>query len=162
MGVAVDDRLDIVEAVDRVGEARAAEEGIDFERLALDRLGDRRIMEHGDGPLGAQRAQRVLEDARLVERLVDEGLDRRLAERAELAAAEAADEALDAGEADALDHHRLLAEHGHAGLLAGCAATSSGWPHSIIVVAEHGDDRDRAGAQVLGEDLGLARPCRNW
>ena len=75
MGVAVDHRLDVVEAVDRVGEARAAEEGIDFERLAFDRLDDRRIMEDGDAALGAQRAKRILELARLVERFVDEGLD---------------------------------------------------------------------------------------
>ena len=27
----------------------------------------------------------------------------------------------------------------------------------VIVVAEHADDRDRAGADVLGEDFGLAR-----
>ncbi len=26
----------------------------------------------------------------------------------------------------------------------------------VIVIAEHADDRDRAGAQILGEDLGLA------
>ena len=32
-----------------------------------------------------------------------------------------------------------------------------GAPALMIVVAEHGDDRDRAGAQVFGQKLGLAR-----
>ena len=43
-------------------------------------------MEHRDRAVGLERAQRILELARLVERGVDELLDRRLAERAELAA----------------------------------------------------------------------------
>jgi hypothetical protein len=51
-------------------------------------------VEDGDDPLGAKRAKRILELARLVAGLVDERLDRVLAEGAELAAAEAADEAL--------------------------------------------------------------------
>jgi hypothetical protein len=154
MGVAVDHRLHIVEPVDRMGKTRRAEERIDFERLAFDRARDRRIMEHGDGAFGAERAKPVFELARLLARFVDEILDRLLAERAELAAAEAADETLGAGEADPVDHRRLLAEHEHAGRphdpdhLVGAA-------EFIIVIAQHADHRDRAVAQILGQDLGF-------
>ena len=130
MGVAVDHRVDMVEAVDRVGEPRAAEEGIDLQRLALDRVGDRRIMEDGDVALGLQRAQRVFELARLVERRVDEGLDRRLAERAELAAAEAAEKALHAGEADALRSTTACSPSNVTPAPWRIRATSSAWPHS--------------------------------
>ena len=74
---------------------------------------------------------------------------------AQLAAAEAAEKALHAGEADLV-------------IITACSASTVtpapwrmradllGLAAFIIVVAEHGDDRDRAGAQILGEDLGLA------
>src|SRR5688572_12989132 len=65
MGVAVDDRSDIVEAVDRVRQPLRAEILVDLDRLALERVDDRRVMEHRDSAVGAQRAQPVLELARL-------------------------------------------------------------------------------------------------
>src|SRR4051794_40100645 len=155
MRVTVDYRLYVIEAVDRVAEPLRAEILEDLLRLALDGTGDRGIMKHRDAALGAQGAQLVLELARFVQRLVDEGLGDRLAERGELAAPVAAHEAFDAGEADAFDLHRLLVQYPHPGVvedrrdLVRLAAF-------IIVIAEHADDRDRAGADVLGQDLGLA------
>ena len=109
-------------------------------------------MKHGDAALGAQRAQRILELARLVHRLVDERLGDRLAERRQLAAAVAAHEAFDAGKADAVDLDRLLVEHGHPGLVQD-ARNLFRLAAFVIVVAEHAEHRDRAGADVLGEDL---------
>ncbi len=147
--------LDVVEPVDRVGQPGRAHEGEYFRRLADHGLGDRRIMEHGDAAFHAQRAQRVFQLAGFVQRLVDEGLDRRLAERAELAAAEAADEALDAGKADARNLDGLLAQHGDACRLDD-ARDFLGLAFLIIVVAEHGDDRDGAGGEILRQQLGLA------
>jgi hypothetical protein len=117
MGMAMDYGLDGIEAVDGIGESRAAEEWVDFERLAGHGLGNGRIMEDCHGSLSSKRAKRVLEDPRFFLRLGDEGLDRLLAERSELAPAETADKALGSGEADTLDHDRLLAEHPSSGLL---------------------------------------------
>ena len=83
-------------------------------------------------------------------------LDRRLAEGAEHAPAEAADEALDADEADALDLAGGAVEEPHAG-------AAEDLPHLVdmaafvVVVAEDGDHRHRAVTQILGEDLGLLR-----
>ncbi len=113
-------------------------------------------MKHRDAALGTQGAQLVLELARFVHHFVDERLDDRLAERRELAAAEAAEESLHAGKADALDLDRLLVEHGHAGI-AEDRADLLRLAAFVIVVAEHADDRDRASADVLGEDLRLPR-----
>ena len=64
----------------------------------------------------AQPRQRRLELQRLVDRLLDEVLDRLFAPRAERAAAEAAGKALDAGEADAVDFGRFAVEHRDAGV----------------------------------------------
>ena len=76
---------------------------------------------------------------------------------AEHAPAEAADESLDADEADAVDLAGLAVEQLHAGARAGCVAHLLDMAAFVIVVAEHGDDRDRAGLQILGQDLGLLR-----
>src|SRR4051812_4480134 len=97
MSMAVDDRLHMLEAVDRLGQALRAEILEDLGRFADQRIGDRRIMEDGDAAVGAQRPKRILELARFLHRLVDECLDDRLAKGRELAAAESAEETLDAG-----------------------------------------------------------------
>src|SRR3546814_17760169 len=96
----------------------------------------------------------LLQLSRLLDGGVDKGLDRGLAEEAELAPAEASDEALHAGEPDPLYLDGLLTQHGDAravkdvGDLLGLAAF-------IIMVAEDGAERDRAGGQTLGKDLGF-------
>src|SRR3546814_17690170 len=92
-------------------------------------------MEHRDDPLGAQRPEGILQLSRLLDGGVDKGLDRGLAEEAELAPAEASDEALHAGEPDPLYLDGLLTQHGDAravkdvGVLLGLAAF-------IIMVAD--------------------------
>ena len=64
--VAVEDRRHRV-ARERLLEAAAAEERIDLERLALDRLLDRRVVQDRDEPIGAQPRQRRLELQRFVQ-----------------------------------------------------------------------------------------------
>lgn len=129
MGMAVDDGPDIVEAVDGVGEARGAEVGIDADRLALERFGDRRIVEHGDRALGTQRPQRVLELAGLVDGDVDERLDLAFAKGRQLAAPETADEPLVPAKPTpsttiACSSSTLMPAWHR------ISATFSGWPHS--------------------------------
>src|SRR4030095_1289976 len=74
-------------------------------------------MEHGDAALCSDGPQGILELARFIHSLVDERLGDRLADRRHLAAAVAANEALDASKADTADLRRLLVEHGHSGLV---------------------------------------------
>ena len=93
MGMAVEDHVARV-AVDRLLEAARAQEREDLRRLALDRLLDRRVVEHGDPGHPAQPRERRLELQRLVHRLVDEDLDDLLSPGAERPLAEAAAEAL--------------------------------------------------------------------
>jgi hypothetical protein len=73
-----------------------------------------------------------------------------------LAPAEAADEALGAREPHAFDHRRLLVEMGDSRGLED-AHDFVRLSRLVIVVAEHGDDGDGAGAQILGEDLRFDR-----
>src|SRR3546814_16651741 len=106
-------------------------------------------MEHRDDPLGAQRPEGILQLSRLLDGGVDKGLDRGLAEEAELAPAEASDEALHAGEPHPLYLDGLLTHPGDAravkdvGYLSGLDAFN-------IMVAADGADRYRAGVQLLG------------
>src|SRR5215212_11803282 len=104
-------------------------------------------MQHGDAALGAERAETVLELAGLVQRLVDERFDDRLAERGKLAASEPAEKALHSGEAYLLNLDRLLVEHGHSSIVEdlgdGFRLTAL-----IIMIAEDSEDRNRAGADV--------------
>ena len=103
-----------------------------------------------------RRVQCVLELAGFVHGFVDECLDDRLAERREFAAAEAADEALHSGKADAIDLMRLFVQDDHPafvqdpGDLLGLAAF-------VIVVAEDSQDGNCALTDILGEDLGFFR-----
>ena len=113
-------------------------------------------MEHGDAAVGAQRAQRILELARFLHRLVDERLDDRLAERRQLTAAKAAEEALHPGKADTVDLVRLLVEHDHPGAVEDLAHDFR-LPAFVIVVAKHAEHGDGARLDVLGEDFRLAR-----
>ena len=76
VGVAVEDRANGVEAVDGLGQARAAEEREDRLGLAGDGGGDRGVVQDDDGALGLQLLERVLEAERLVQHLLHEGLDR--------------------------------------------------------------------------------------
>src|SRR5690349_16659945 len=139
----------MVEAVDRLAQPLRPEILINRGRLAFDRALDRRIVKHRHAAIGPDRSQLVLELARFVERLVDERLADRLSERRQLAATEAAEEALYAGEPDALDLMRLLVENDHSR-----GAEDFGHlfrlPAFVIVVPEHAEHRNRAGADILG------------
>src|SRR5207247_7704121 len=100
--------------VERLLEAARSQERKDLPRLAFHRRLDGRVVEDRDPLLRAQARQRRFELERLVHRVVHEAFDRVLAPGLERAASEAAAEALDAREADALDLDALAVEHLHA------------------------------------------------
>src|SRR5690348_13176772 len=100
-------------------------------------------MKHRDAAFGAKRPKLVLELARFIQRLIDEGLDNGLAERRELAAPEAAKKALHAREADAVDLMRLLVEHDHPCLVEDRANVLR-LAALVVVVAEDSEHGNRA------------------
>src|SRR5688500_2008651 len=89
-------------AADRFLEAAAAEERKDFARLSLDGCLDGGVVQDRDQPLGSKSRERGFELQRFVHRFADEVFDDLLAPWSEGAAAEAAAESLDTGEADAV------------------------------------------------------------
>ncbi len=155
MGVAVDNGLHR-KTVDGFGQSGGAEEGVDLVRLALDGLGDRGVMQDDHGALGPHLPERIFEPHGFLDAFGDHRLDRRFAEGAEHMAAEAAGKALDAGKTDAVDLDRLTFQKMH-------ARTLDDRRHLVhmaafvIVVAEHADDGDGAGAQVGREQFRLGR-----
>jgi hypothetical protein len=86
-------------------------------------------VQQADAARRAQLGQRRLQLHRLVQRFLHEQLDRRLAPGAQRAAAEAAGEALGAGDAHAFDLAGFAIEHAHADVLQ-ASATTSGVPDS--------------------------------
>ena len=156
MRVAMEHRVDAI-SVDGLLEPARAEIRKDFRRLAFDGGANRRVVQHGDAACRAQARQRGLELQRLVDRFLDEALDRPLAPGPERAAAEAAAEPFDAREPDAVDLGGFAVEDRHAGIgqnLADLVLVAA----FIVVVAEHGDDGnvDRR-RQLAGEDARLFR-----
>src|SRR5215212_4083798 len=101
MRVAVENGRHAV-AVERLFQARRAEERRDLRRLAHHRGVDRRVVQHRDLLRRAQPGQGRLELQRLVDRLPHELFDDVLAPCSQRAASEAAAEALYPGEADAV------------------------------------------------------------
>src|SRR5438105_2849320 len=104
--VSVEDERDGI-AADRLLKPARSEKRIDFERLAFDGCGDRRIMQEDDWILRAQPAQRRLELEGFVDRLADELLDDGLAPGSERPLPEPAAESFHAGDADALELTRV-------------------------------------------------------
>src|SRR6476646_1502423 len=155
VGMAVNHRLDVIEAVDRIAQALRPEILVDGLGLAFDGVDDRRIMEHGDAAFGAQRSKLVLKLARLVQRFLHERLGDRFAERSELTATVSAHEALHAGEADAANLDRLLVEDDHPAF-AEDSRDFFGLAAFIVMIAEHAEHRDGGRANVLGQDFGFA------
>src|SRR6059058_4946771 len=102
MRVAVEDHAGRV-AIDRLLEPARPEERIDLARLAVDGVDDGRIVQEHDAARCPQARQCRLELQGLVDRFAHEDLRRPFAPRLERALAEAAGEALGAGEADAGD-----------------------------------------------------------
>ena len=75
---------------------------------------------------------------------------------ARAAASETPKKSLHSGKSNALDLDRLFVEYGHSGITKDRADLL--WLSAfIIMISENSDDRDRASAEVLGEDLRLTR-----
>src|SRR5690349_22615381 len=103
---------------------------------------------------GAQSRQGPLELERLLDGLTNELLEDRLPPRLQRALAEAAGEALDAGEADAADLDGVSVEHRDAAV-AEDALDLIGLLRLVVVVTEHGHDRDFRERQLPHEALRL-------
>ena len=140
--------------VERLFQPARSEERHDLQRLALAGRLDRRVVHQGDLVLHPQPRHRALQLQRLVDRLVDERLDRVLAPRAERPRPKASAEPLDPGEADPLDLDGVAVQHldaalaedpGHLVLLAGLE----------VVIAEDRHDRHADAAQLADQDVGL-------
>ncbi len=112
-------------------------------------------MQHYDDARGFKAAHGVFQAEGFVYRLRHEPLDRRLAERAEHPAAKSARESLHSGEAHAADLAGLALQQMHA-RLANDGGNLLRRIAFIIVVAQHGDDRDGAEAETFGQDFRLA------
>ncbi|KAK0361017.1 hypothetical protein LTR94_025016, partial [Friedmanniomyces endolithicus] len=113
-------------------------------------------LEKHDAPFGAQGADGVLDEVGVLHRLIDEGLHRGLAERTEHVAAEAAHEAFSPGETDAVDLIGLAGQHLDPGL-GQHADDFLRLAALVLVIAEHADHGDAAGAQILQQVLHLDR-----
>src|SRR5207249_7391435 len=96
--------------VDRLFQPARSQKRVDFQRLAVDGLLHRRVVQQRDELLRAQSRKRRLELQRLIDRLVHEVLDDRLTPWPERAFAKAAAEPLDAGDADAKHFTRVAVE----------------------------------------------------
>jgi hypothetical protein len=140
----------------------AAEERIDLQALAPQRLGHRRVVQQGDDPIGVRpdRYQGIVQAAGLALGLPHERLHRRLAERGGVGAGEPAAEPLGSGDRDgraveadggggAVEHDnaRVLEEPDHLG----------DPPGVVVVVPQHGDDRDLHTGELAGHGPGLDR-----
>ena len=138
--------------IDRLLEPAGSKERIDLERLADDRLLHRRIVKKGDELRHADARERRLELQRLVDRLVHELFERRLAPGFERTRPEPAAEAFDARDADAEQFARVAVEHGDTGL-GQDLADLRGFPRLEVVISQHGHYRDAHGAQLAHEHL---------
>ncbi len=101
---------------DRLFEPARTEERINFERLAIDRFLDRRIVQQGNQLCRAQPGERRFELQRLVHRFADELLDDGFAPRTERSLPEPAAEALHTGDADAAQLARIAVEDDNSGV----------------------------------------------
>src|SRR5262249_36121330 len=113
--VTVEDQADRV-AVQRLLQPAGPQEGEDGRRLALDGFLDGGIVQHGDTLRRAQPGQGRLQLQGLLDGLIDEVLDDLLAPRFQGVPAEAAAEALDAREADAVQLADVAVEDVDAGV----------------------------------------------
>src|SRR5258706_7950083 len=89
-------------AIERLFEPARSQERVDFERFAFDCLLDRRIVQERDEMLRAKPRESRFELQCLVDGFADELLDDRFAPGTERALPEAAAEAFDAGDSDAV------------------------------------------------------------
>src|ERR671921_93219 len=101
-------------------------------------------MKNDHGTLGPNMTHGILEPQRLVHGFIDELLHRWLAEIAQHAPPEAAGKSLDAHETDTIDFNGLPVEQLHARITQdmGDLFVRAAF---VIMIAEHADDRDRAG-----------------
>src|SRR5947207_4344018 len=156
VGVAVEDDVHRIPQ-QRFLEAARAEVRKDLRRLALHSCLDRRVVEDGHALCASEPGEGRLELERLVHRLSHESLDDFLTPGLERAYPEAAAEALDAGEADALDLARVTIEELHAGLSEDRLdlLRLTGF---VVVIPENPHDWNPLGrAELLDEHAGLLR-----
>lgn len=141
----------------RLFEAARSEERVDFERLPLDRRGDRRVVQQRDSLRGAKARQRRFELERLVDRLADEGLDARFAPGAERTGAKTAAKAFDARKSDAADLVRVAVENHDPGL-GHDRAHFRLLTRLAVMIAKHADHRNRQMLlDLAGEPTGFGR-----
>src|SRR5213080_176054 len=159
MGMAVQDQVR-PRIVDRLCQQIAAEEGIDLESLALQRRLDRRVVEQCNPQIGVQVHQSLLEPIRQLLGVTDKGLHLRLAEIAGMGPAKAAPESLGARDADSgavnVQRYPLTFQDGDANAFQYPAHVILA-VGLVVVVAKHGNHRDRHAAQLLGKDPDLFR-----
>ncbi len=151
--VTVEHRVD-GEPVQRLLEPAAAEVRIDLHRLAVARLANGRVVQHGDAPVGPEPRERRLELERLVDGFLDELLDRGLSPRTEGAAAEATDESLGSRKADPEHFDGVAVEQLHAGLDKDASDRVFG-AALVVVVAQNANHRDAHDRQLLREHARL-------
>jgi hypothetical protein len=134
-------------------ESAASEVRKDLARLTFDRVHDRRVMEQRHASRCTKTRQRRLEFQRFFHRFVNEALDGLFAPRTEHAAAKSPSEALHAGKADSMDFRSLAVEQANSAVNQNApdVVDRAGF---IVVVAEHGDDRNLDPADEFTDELG--------
>src|SRR3954447_12000748 len=138
------------ESIDWILEAARTDEWIDLERLTLDCLLHRRIVQQRNPRGGPQADERRFELQRLVHRFVDELLDDRFSPGAEGPRTETAAKALHAGNADAREFHSVAVERHDAGV--GQDLPDLGLLAALdVVIPQHGGGRDSERCQLFRE-----------
>jgi hypothetical protein len=137
--------------VQRLFQPAGAKVRVDLQRLALHRPLDWRIMKHCNALGRSQPGQGPLELVRLINRLLYEALDGRLAPRTQGRAPEPAQEALGAGNTGALLLVSLTIQHLDPGLCQDFADLDM-LPGLEIVVAQHRDNGNFDGVSQLGDE----------
>ena len=147
---------DMVEAVDRLGQALRAEVLEDLVRLALQSVGDWGVMKDGDATFRAQGPQRILQLACFLHDFVNERFGNRFAKGGKFAASISSHEALDPCKAYSIDLVGLLVEHDHSRTRKDFADLLR-LPAFVIVIAEDAEHWDGGGLYVVGKNLRLFR-----
>ena len=145
-------------AVDRFAEHRVAEEGVELQPLAVERVRDGGVVEQDDANVADERGEDVFQRFRFRLGMTDPGFHLRLAEIVGQRGVIAPAEALGAGDGHPLpgdvEDDAAAVENVDAGVFQD-GGDGRGLIGVIVVVAEHGDDGDADLGQLGGEDLGF-------
>src|SRR3989442_933729 len=141
---------------DRFFEPARSKERVNLQRLAVDRLLHRRIVQQSDQMFGAQPSECRLELQRFVDRFAHELLDDRFAPWTERVLAEAAAETLGTSDADPVHLTHFAVKDDHAGIREN-STDFLGLARFDVVVAEHGRDRHANPGQFFREDARFLR-----